>query len=84
VPPLTGSFEGPVTRKTIHFWTKPIAQLLEASMSPYTKGKKMATDEGALSNMKIMDVVLGDNHDGQGKIQLVIKIVLQNNTQGSR
>jgi hypothetical protein len=29
VTPVTGSFEDPVTCKTIHFWTKPIAKLLE-------------------------------------------------------
>jgi hypothetical protein len=33
VPPVTGSFEDPVTSKTIHFWTKPIAKLLEVSVS---------------------------------------------------
>jgi hypothetical protein len=35
VPPVTGSFEDPVTRKTIHFWTKPMAKLLEVSVSTY-------------------------------------------------
>jgi hypothetical protein len=28
VPPGTGSFEDPMTRKKIHFWTKPIAKLM--------------------------------------------------------
>ncbi len=59
MPPVTGSFEDPVTRKTIHFWTKPIAELLEVSVSTYIKETKMAMDKGALSSLKSMDVVLG-------------------------
>jgi hypothetical protein len=35
LPPVTGGFENPVTSKKIHFWTKLIAQLLEASVSVY-------------------------------------------------
>jgi hypothetical protein len=36
----------------------------------------MATDEGALSSLKSMDVVLGGGH-GQGKFGSVIKIILR-------
>jgi hypothetical protein len=36
-PPLTGSFEDLATRKTIHYWTKEIAQLLEVSVSKYMR-----------------------------------------------
>ncbi len=49
VPPVTGSFEDPVTRKVINFWTKPIAQLLEVSVSTYAKENKIASDEAALA-----------------------------------
>jgi hypothetical protein len=33
VPPITGSFEDPMTSKMINFWTKSIAKLLEVSVS---------------------------------------------------
>jgi hypothetical protein len=33
VPPVTVSFEDPVTSKMIHFWTEPIAKLLEVDVS---------------------------------------------------
>jgi hypothetical protein len=62
VEPITGSFEDPVTRKTIHYWTKSIAELLEVSVSTYIQENKMATDKGALSSLKSMDVVLGGDH----------------------
>ena len=65
VPPDTGSFEDPMTRKMIHYWTKPIAQLLEVSMSTYIKENNIATNEGTLSSLKSMDMVLGGDH-GQG------------------
>jgi hypothetical protein len=39
----------------------------------------MATDEGALSSLKSMDVVLGGDH-GQGQFGLVIKIILRDDT----
>jgi hypothetical protein len=47
-----------VTGKTICVWSKPIAQLLEVSVSTYTQEKKIATDEAALGHLKNMDVVL--------------------------
>ncbi len=37
IPPVVGSFEDAVTGKTIHYWTKPIAQLLEVSVSTCTR-----------------------------------------------
>ncbi len=76
VAPVTGSFEDPVTKKTIHYWTKPIAELLEVSVSTYIQENKMATEEGALRSLKSMDVVLGGDH-GQGKFRSVIKIILR-------
>jgi hypothetical protein len=66
VPPVLGSFKGPATGKTIHFWTKPIAQLLEVSVSMHAQKKKISADEAALGHFKSMDVVLGGDH-GQGK-----------------
>jgi hypothetical protein len=75
VPPITGSFEDPVTSKTIHFWTKPIAKLLEVSVSTYVKENGIATDQAALGILKSIDVVLGGDH-GQGKFRSVIKIIL--------
>jgi hypothetical protein len=82
VPPVTGSFKDPVTRKTIHIWTKPIAELLEVSVtSTYIQENKMATDKGALSTLKSMDVVLVGGRDyGQGKFRSVIKIILRDDT----
>ncbi len=65
VPPVPGSFEDAATGKTIHFWTKLI-RLLEVSVSTYVQEKKITTDEAALGQLQIMDVVLGGNH-GQGK-----------------
>jgi hypothetical protein len=58
VPPLTGSFKDPGSRKMIHFWMKPIARLLEVSVSTYKKDNKIATDKAALGSLKSMDVVL--------------------------
>jgi hypothetical protein len=75
VPPVPGSFEDPVTRKTIHFWTKPIAILLEVSVSTYIREKSVAADDSALGMLKSIDVVLGGDH-GQGKFRSVIKIIL--------
>jgi hypothetical protein len=37
VEPITGSFEDPVTRKTIHYLMKPIAEPLEVSVSTYSR-----------------------------------------------
>jgi hypothetical protein len=65
VPPVTGSFEDPVTSKTIHFWTKPIAKLLEMSVSTYIREKSIAADDSVLGILKSIDVVLGGDH-GQG------------------
>jgi hypothetical protein len=48
------------------------------SVSTYIQENKMATDEGALSSLKSMDVVLGGDH-GQGKFRSVIKIILRDN-----
>ncbi len=76
VPPVTGSFEDPVTSKTIHFWTKPIAKLLEVSVSTYVREKSIAADDAALGILKSIDVVLGGDH-GQGKFRSVIKIILR-------
>ncbi len=76
VPPVTGSFEDPVTSKTIHFWTKPIAKLLEVSVSTYVREKSIAADDAALAILKSIDVVLGGDH-GQGKFRSVIKIILR-------
>ena len=59
VPSVTGSFEDPVTRKKIHFWTKPIAKLMEVSVSTYVQAESIATDEAALGILKSIDVVLG-------------------------
>jgi hypothetical protein len=75
VPPVTGSFEDPVMRKTIHFWLKPIAKLLEVSVSTYVREKSIAADDSALGMLKSIDVVLGGDH-GQGKFRSVIKIIL--------
>jgi hypothetical protein len=66
MPPVPGSFEDAATGKTIHFWTKPIAWLLEVSVSMYAQEKKIAMDKAALGHLKSIDVVLGGNH-GQGK-----------------
>jgi hypothetical protein len=77
VSPVTGTFEDPVTRKTIHFWTKPIAKLLEVSVSTYVQEKSIAADDSALGMLKSIDVVLGGDH-GQGKFRSVIKIILRN------
>jgi hypothetical protein len=66
VPPVPSSFEDAATGKTIHYWTKLIAWLLEVSVSTYVQEKKITTDEAALGWLKSMDVVLGGNH-GQGK-----------------
>jgi hypothetical protein len=76
VPPVPGSFEDAATGKTIHFWTKPIARLLEVSLSTYVQEKKITTDEAALGQLQSMDVVLGGDH-GQGKFRSVIKIILR-------
>jgi hypothetical protein len=78
VPPVTGSFEDPVTSKRIHFWTKPIAKLLEVSVSTYIQEKSIAADDAALGILKSIDVVLGGDH-GQGKFRSVIKIILRDN-----
>ena len=74
VPPVPGSYEDPATGKTIHFWTKPIGQLLEVSVATYAK-KKVATAT-ALESLQSIDVVLGGDH-GQGKFRSVIKIILR-------
>jgi hypothetical protein len=77
-PPVTGSFEDPVTSKAddIHFWAKPVAKLLEVSVSPYIREKSIAADDSALGMLKSIDDVLGGNH-GQGKFRSVIKIILR-------
>jgi hypothetical protein len=75
VPPVPGSFED-ASGKTIHFWTKPIAQLLEVSVSTYAQEKNIAADEAALASLSSIDVVLGGDH-GQGKFRSVIKIILR-------
>ena len=74
VPPVVGSYEDPVTGKTIHFWTKPIATLLEVSVATYTQER--AATNPALNNLESIDVVLGGDH-GQGKFRSVIKIILR-------
>jgi hypothetical protein len=79
VPHVTGSLEDRVTRKTIHFWTKPIAELLEVSVSTYIQENKMATDKGTPRSLKSMDAVLGGDH-GQRNFRSVIKIILRDNT----
>jgi hypothetical protein len=76
VPPVPGSFEDAATGKTIHFWTKPIARLLEVSVSTYAQEKKITSDEAALCRLQSMDVILGGDH-GQGKFRSVIKIILR-------
>jgi hypothetical protein len=77
VPPVVGSFEDAATGKTIHYWTKPIAQLLEVSVATYAK-ERIATNP-TLNNLKSIDVVLGGDH-GQGKFRSVIKIILRDDT----
>jgi hypothetical protein len=77
VPPVVGSYEDPVTGKTIHFWTKPIAKLLEVSVATYAQER--AATNPALDNLKSIDVVLGGDH-GQGKFRSVIKIILRDDT----
>ena len=79
VPPVPGSFEDAATGKTIHFWTKPIARLLEVSVSTYAQEKKITTDEAGFGRLQSMDVVLGGDH-GQGKFRSVIKIILRDGT----
>jgi hypothetical protein len=74
VPPVVGTFEDAATGKTIHFWTKPIAQLLEVSVATYAQ-ERIATNP-TLNNLKGIDVVLGGDH-GQGKFRSVIKIILR-------
>jgi hypothetical protein len=76
VPPITGSFEDPMTSKMIHFWTKSIAKLLEVSVSTYVREKSIAADDAALGILKSIDVVLRGDH-GQGKFESVIKIILR-------
>jgi hypothetical protein len=49
VPPVVGSFEDPITGKTIHFWTKPIARFLEVSVATYAQ-ERIATN-AALNNL---------------------------------
>jgi hypothetical protein len=78
VPPVPGTFEDAVTGKTIHFWTKPIAKLLEVAVTTHAKEKGITTDEAALARLKSIDVVLGGDH-GQGKFRSVIKIILRDN-----
>jgi hypothetical protein len=73
---FTGRYEDPLTKKMIHFWTKPIAKLLEVSVSTYAHKNQIAADKAALGRLKSMDVVLGGDH-GQGKFRSVIKIVLR-------
>ena len=60
VPPVVGSYEDPVTGKTIHFWTKPIAKLLEVLVATYAQER--AATNPALDNLKSIDVVLGGDH----------------------
>jgi hypothetical protein len=55
--------------------TKPIAKLLEVSVSTYVREKSIAADDSALGMLKSIDVVLGGDH-GQGKFRSVIKIIL--------
>jgi hypothetical protein len=74
VPPVVGSFEDPLTGKTIHFWTKPIAQLLEMSVGTYAQ--ETVSTNPTLDNLRSIDVVLGGDH-GQGKFRSVIKIILR-------
>jgi hypothetical protein len=40
-------FEDLVTRKTIHFWMEPIAQLLEVSVSTYAQENKIEDGWGS-------------------------------------
>ena len=74
VPPVVGTFEDAATGKTIHYWTKPIARLLEVSVATYAQ-ERIATNP-TLNNLKSIDVVLGGDH-GQGKFRSVIKIILR-------
>jgi hypothetical protein len=74
VPPVTGSFEDPVTSKTIHFWTKPGAKLLEVSVSTYIQEKSIAADDSALGMLKSIDVVLGGDNDGKQVDSMVINV----------
>jgi hypothetical protein len=77
VPPfITGSFEDPMTSKTIHFWTKPIAKLPKVSVSTYVREKNIAADDAALDILKSIDVVLGGDN-GQEEFRSVIKIILR-------
>jgi hypothetical protein len=77
VPPITGSFEDPMTSKMIHFCTKPVAKLLEVPpVSTYVQDKSIAADDAALGILKSIDVVLGGGDHGQGKFRSVIKIIL--------
>ncbi len=74
VPPVVGSFEDPITGKTIHFWTKPIGQLLEVSVATYAQ--ETFSTNPTLDNLRSIDVVLGGDH-GQGKFRAVIKIIMR-------
>jgi hypothetical protein len=69
--------------KTIHFWMKPIAKLLEVSVSTYVREKSIAADDAALGILKIIDVVLGGDH-GQGKFRPIIKGSFYETMVGSR
>jgi hypothetical protein len=48
IPPVVGSFEDPITGKTIHYWTKQFAKLLEVSVATYAQ-ERNATNT-ALNN----------------------------------
>jgi hypothetical protein len=82
VPPVPDSFKDPVTIRTIHIWTKPIAKLLEVSVSTHIRERSIAADDSALGILKSIDVVLGSDH-GQGKFKSVIKMIVRGD-DGSR
>jgi hypothetical protein len=74
IPPVSSSYltsEG----KKIHFWTKPIGKVLEASVATFVNEKTLSDDD-ILATVKGIDIVFGGDH-GQGKFRSVIKIIVR-------
>jgi hypothetical protein len=62
-----------VDKETIHYWTKPLDKVLNASMATRLFGK---SDENMMNEINNVDLVLGGDH-GQRKFRMVVKVVVR-------